>query len=324
MNGNLKDFLRESKVVTIAGQNVNNFNFNIDMSPLFREIKSNHLRIKALVRKIGNAVLKKEGLPTALQDVKIKGGITVNGNVRVNNAHINILNDVNVDHIFKDAVMKPKDRNIVIHGKKILENLRTNHLNVETINRMDIVNSSKNVKPLFVAGDLKILGHLNVLADIKLGEQGTLNGINLKDDIYTVDKKSFVVGTNFYPLNFDSIKVHDKLTVNNNVNGYDFTVKGLTKVIEEKSYQATEQVMQNFNQLNLMTLSVAKDLNFININGKPWKDFIDRAIMKNQNFNIEQFRVDGVSTYSKIVSTKTSHNFSQLQINFVLFTENCS
>lgn len=295
MNGNLKDFLRESKIVTIAGLNVNNFDFNIDMSPLFSEIKNNHLRIKALVRKIGNAVLKKEGLPTTLSDVRIKGGITVNGNVKVNSAKINILNDVNVDHVFKDAVMKPKDRNIVIHGKKILGNLRTDNLNVEMINGMDIINPSKSVNPVFVAGDLEILGHLNVLADIKLGDKGTFNGINLKDDIYTADKKTLEVDTNIYSLNFDSIKVRDKLIIDNKVNGYDFTVKGLTKVIEEKTYEATEQIMQNLNQLNLMSLHVPKNLDFININGRPWKDFIDRVIMKNQNMNIDQLRVDGVS-----------------------------
>lgn len=283
--------LSENGYVDVAGQDWRNIDSTMEITHMFDQIKTDHDRIKNMVNKLKDGTMKKDGLPNKFKDITVSGNIIVHGNVKVKNAHLDVLNGLNVDSVLENSVKKNRDGNLVISGKVVVDNLNADDINVERINGIDISNEDKsNAEPIVVEGDLEIFNHVHVLKDVTLGEHGTVNNIDFKTDIYSIENSGRSDNYESYPLNFDSIIVRDNLIVHNTVNGYDFTKKGFEKLFEE-SRQYDQSLLKD--DLVLETVTV-NNLNFDLINGRSWKDFIRRIVMKDEDVTLESLKVDGV------------------------------
>ncbi|XP_077295398.1 female sterile (1) Nasrat [Arctopsyche grandis] len=308
IDGNFQDTFSEGSYMNIAGQDWRNIDYAMDTTQMFDQIRRDHDKIKDMVNILKKARMKKDGLPDSLKDVTITGNVVVHGNVKVNNAQIEYLNGLHVNTVLEDTVKKSKDGKLVIDGDVILESLSTDNINVEQINGINILEPNKNhLKNIKIEGDLEIENHIHILKDVILEEHGTVNKINFKTDIYTPRDDSFIDESKLYPLSFDNIIVRDTLTVENTMNGYDFSEKGFKKLLEESRMYDKSLLRED---LTLETLSIGKDINFENINGRFWKDFIERTVMTDEEVTLDKLNVDGMVKIGKSIEMAALNNLA--------------
>lgn len=292
LEGNLENFINTNGEVSLGGRSLKSIDYYMDMKELFDKLHQNHEKIIKIIHKLENSITETY---EHYDDIIIRGGITVGGKVQIENGNFDYINDLKVNDVLKTAEKIPKDKILKIHGNKMCSYLPNKELIVKRINDVEFSNPKSQNNPILINEDIEMLNYIHVNEDVMLPENGKINNIDFKNDIYLADGKIY----SQMPLYFESIASTNNINVEYSVNGFNFTEKGFKKLSKEYENGYSNDV--EINALNLKTLKIDKNLHFDTINGRNWIDYINNIILTNQEFNMDELIVEGVSLNTVII-----------------------
>lgn len=304
LRGDVAEALLDGGRIRIAGRDRSDVDGVADLESLLSGVEARRDALAGVLRRLEGAAMRDESFPKTLGVAVASGGLIARGAVSAKEASVEILNGLSVDATLNGAARRSGEDGGLAVGAIVVDDFDVEDVRVELFEGSPLPLAEKS--PVTVKGDLRVEGHVHVFKDANLVGNGTVNGVRLSEDaVISRAPDADVENANAAALIFDDASVEGSLVVESALNGFDFSARGFAEALREKRRLDAESARRR-TEMNLESLALADELLSREINGRSWEEFVAGAVFRDEDFELVDLDVDGVSYFLLIIELSRS------------------